>query len=87
MARLVATKPWLLRAIGGQIQEVDLDFLDDGYLYTYTATISAWRDLLERAALLLWGGREGRDWRIVQDQTVFGFHAMRVADGEAIELR
>jgi len=46
------------------------------------------REALELAANRLYG-REGRDWRMVQDTTLIGFHvrALGGCDGEVLELR
>lgn len=78
---MVQWRAFLLRRIGDEIKEIEQPE------YTTKATVGAWREILERTAIRLWGGREGRDWRIVQDDTVIGFHAVRVADGEVIEIR
>jgi hypothetical protein len=32
-------------------------------------------------------GREGRDWRMVPDSTLFGMHAREIRTGETLELR
>lgn len=53
---------------------------------TNTSTFPAWRAVLEKAACRLLG-REGRDWRMVQDDTLIGFHVRDVRTGETLELR
>ena len=54
---------------------------------TRRADYSVWRLLLLAAAGRLFPRcQEGRDYRIVQDQTVIGFH-LRGPAGEALEIR
>jgi hypothetical protein len=78
--------PVVLRKVGDEIKEIDVRAFFPN-LYTRDRRPSQYRELLLNAASKLWDGKEGRDWRIVQDQTVIGFHATRIHDGEVIEIR
>jgi hypothetical protein len=88
MAKQKQWRPFVIRKIGDDMKEIPVvDLVEDKLLYTYDVRPSAHRELLVESAQALWGGVEGRDFRIVQDQTVIGFHAKRISDGEAIEIR
>lgn len=55
--------------------------------FTTLTSVSAWRNLLVECACERWGGKENQNWKIVQNQTPIGFHAVEIATGEIIEIR
>jgi hypothetical protein len=67
-----------------QVSIAEIPFPAD---YTYSTRPSDWRELLCKVANRKWGGAEGKYWRIVQDQTVIGFHAVETASGDVLEIR
>jgi len=57
-----------------------------GYISrTETRSVRMIRDSVATVACRLFG-REGRDWRMVQDTTAIGFHA-RATNGDVVVIR